>query len=99
MNENISKVQGRDATQRNLIRLEKWAVRKLMKSSKGPSSVLPLGRNYHRHLYSLRANQLKSGLAEKDLGVLMENQLTMSQQCAESPLHIRLQGETPMPAF
>lgn len=93
MNETVNKLLGRAATQRNLIKLEKWAHRNLMKSSEGKSSVLPLGRNNHKHQYSLRANQLKSILAEKDLGVLMENQLTTSQQCAESPLRIRLQGD------
>ncbi|RMC13316.1 hypothetical protein DUI87_10851 [Hirundo rustica rustica] len=90
MNETVSKVQGRAATQRNLIKLEKWADRNLMKNNEVKSSVLPPGRDNHRHQYSLRANQLKSSLAEKDLGVLME---AMSQQCAESPLHVRLQGE------
>lgn len=74
MNETVSKVQGRAETQRNLIKLEKWADRNLMKSNEGKSSVLPLGRNSQRHQYSLRANQLKSCLAEKLLGrVLMEN--------------------------
>lgn len=42
--------------------------------------------------YSLRANQQKSNSTEKDLGWK-----TRSQQCAESPLHIRLQGEDQCP--
>lgn len=38
-------------------------------------------RNNPRHWYTLRADWLESSLPEKDLGVLVDNKVTVSQQC------------------
>lgn len=46
--------------------------------------TLQLGRTNTTHQYRLRAKQLESTSAEKDLGVLMNTRLTMSQQCGFS---------------
>ena len=51
-----------------------------MKFNKGECKVLPLGRNNPRHQYMLGTDQLESSSAVKDLGVLVENELNMSQQ-------------------
>jgi len=65
--------QGRAAFQRDLNRLQKWADKNFMRFNKGKGKLLHLGRN---NKYVLGATQLENNLAEKDLGVLVDNKLT-----------------------
>jgi len=74
--------EGCAAIQRVLDRLENRAERNLMKFNKGKCRVLHVGRNNPMHQYSLGADLLDSSSAERYLGFLVEDSLTMSQQCA-----------------
>ncbi|KGL78538.1 hypothetical protein N309_15578, partial [Tinamus guttatus] len=67
---------------RDLDRLDNWVVKNLMQFSKAKCKVLHLGRNNPRHQDRLGTVLLKSSSAEKDLGVMVDDKLTMRQQWA-----------------
>ena len=82
LSEEVDTSEGGATLQDDLDRLEEWANKNLMKFNKDKCQGLHLGRRNPGMQHRLGSTWVRSSSVERVLGVLVDNKLNMSDQCA-----------------
>jgi len=72
LNGTVDTAEGRDAIQKDLDKLKRWALVNLMRFNKAKSKVLHLGRGNPRYVYKVGEVLPENSPAEKDLEVMVD---------------------------
>ncbi|PKU38914.1 rna-directed dna polymerase from mobile element jockey-like [Limosa lapponica baueri] len=87
----VDTLEGRDAIEKDLDRLDRWACANFMTLKKAKCKVLQMCWGNPKHKYGLGGKWLQSSPEENDLGVLVDEKLNMNQYCvfaAQKATHI-----------
>ena len=76
--------EDRDSFQEMLDRLETWSQDWQLLFNRGKCKVMYFGKNNTRQEYTMGGHTLESSKQEKDLGVLIDDSLKPSAQCAKA---------------
>ncbi|GAB0178838.1 P protein [Grus japonensis] len=84
LSEEVDTLEGRATLKKDLDRLEEWANKNLMKFNKEKCEVLHMGKHNLGVQHRLGSTWQESSSVKRDLGVLVDNKLNISEQCCSS---------------